>query len=118
MRNAKAIILFGICLLAFHTGVLWAVDPMSDLRVRQLIVEGSVQNFLSKKGDYSCPCPYSKNRTQIDCGQDSAYYTNQGSNWEIGAPQCYPNDVSQDQVEAFRELHNVPEKDVEREKGR
>ena len=64
----------------------------SDAEIRQRIVRQSIAAYPGP-----CACPYNTDRAGRSCGRRSAYSRPGGY-----APQCYPADVSQAEVEAWR----------------
>lgn len=76
-------------------GVAVAAAPaeaQSDAQVRQRIIRQSIASYPG-----ACPCPYNTDRAGRSCGRRSAYSRPGGY-----APLCYPNDVSQAEVDAWR----------------
>ena len=70
------------------------VQPLlSDARIRQLLIRQSLSWYSG-----SCPCPYNVDRGGRRCGGRSAYSRPGGA-----SPFCYPGDVSQADVNAYRE---------------
>jgi hypothetical protein len=72
-----------------------AVYAQSDAQVRQSIVRESIASYPGP-----CACPYNVDRAGRSCGRRSAYSRPGGY-----APLCYPRDVSQAEVEAWRRAH-------------
>lgn len=72
-----------------------AALAQSDAQIRQRIIRGSIAAYPG-----SCPCPYNVDRAGRSCGRRSAYSRPGGY-----APLCYPNDVSQAEVDAWRRDH-------------
>lgn len=64
----------------------------SDAQVRQRIIRQSIAGYAGP-----CPCPYSVMRNGRSCGGRSAYSRPGGA-----APICYPADISQAEVAAWR----------------
>jgi len=56
------------------------------------------QSIASYSGQ--CPCPYNVMRNGSSCGGRSAYSRPGGA-----APLCYPRDVSEGEVQAWRRAH-------------
>ena len=69
-----------------------AAVAQSDAQIRQRLIRESIAGYPS-----SCPCPYSSDRAGRRCGGRSAYNRRGGY-----APLCFPRDVSQAQVAAYR----------------
>jgi len=88
MNMQSLIVAFGVALLATSA----IAKPMTDAQVRQAIIRESIASYPG-----NCPCPYNSARNGSACGGRSAY-SRAGGN----APMCYPRDVSQEQVEAYR----------------
>jgi hypothetical protein len=80
----------------FALGVVLAVTPalafQSDAQVKQRIIRESIAGYAGP-----CPCPYSVMRNGRSCGGRSAYSRPGGA-----APICYPADIGQAQVAAWR----------------
>ena len=68
---------------------------VSDAGIRRLLIDESIAAY-----DGNCPCPYSRARNGSRCGKRSAYNREGGA-----APLCYPNDVSAEMVQAYRDQH-------------
>jgi hypothetical protein len=64
----------------------------SDAQIRQTIIRQSIAAYPGP-----CPCPYSVMRNGRACGGRSAYSRPGGY-----APICYPRDVTQEQIAAYR----------------
>jgi hypothetical protein len=64
----------------------------SDAAIRQKIIQASIAEYPG-----NCPCPYNTDRAGRSCGRRSAYSRPGGY-----APKCYPADVSEAEVRAFR----------------
>ena len=60
--------------------------------IRRILVNQSVARYSG-----SCPCPYNTDRGGRRCGRRSAYSRPGGA-----SPLCYPSDVSDSAVEAYR----------------
>jgi uncharacterized protein YkwD len=67
----------------------------SDAQVREAIVRASVNAYLAT--GRPCACPYNTMRNGASCGGRSAHSRPGGA-----APLCYPSDVSDAEVDAFR----------------
>lgn len=72
-----------------------AALAQSDAEIRQRIVRQSIAAYPGP-----CACPYNTDRAGRSCGRRSAYSRPGGY-----APLCYPRDVSQAEVEAWRRAH-------------
>ena len=64
----------------------------TDAEIRQILVRQSIAGYSG-----SCPCPYNTDRAGRRCGRRSAYSKPGGA-----SPLCYPGDVSDRAVEAYR----------------
>ena len=64
----------------------------TDAEIRQVLVNQSIARYSG-----SCPCPYNTDRGGRRCGGRSAYSRPGGA-----SPLCYPRDVSDAAVEAYR----------------
>lgn len=95
-RTIQAALWLVLCALATPSSL--AADARSDAQVRDLIIQESISSYPG-----NCPCPYNTDRAGRRCGGRSAYSRAGGY-----SPLCYPQDVSDDQVGAYRERHNVP----------
>jgi len=84
-----------IVALAIGGLVLSAASAQSDAQVKQQIIRQSIAAYPGP-----CPCPYSVMRNGRSCGGRSAYSRPGGY-----APICYPADISQAEVRAWRESH-------------
>jgi len=75
--------------------VLSAASAQSDAQVKQQIIRQSIAAYPGP-----CPCPYSVMRNGRSCGGRSAYSRPGGA-----APICYPADIGQAEVAAWRDSH-------------
>jgi hypothetical protein len=77
-------------------GAVVAAHPaearLSDAQVRQRIIQESIDSYPG-----NCPCPYSTDRAGRRCGGRSAYSRPGGY-----SPKCFPSDVSDGEVRAYR----------------
>ena len=64
----------------------------TDEQIRQLLINQSIARYSG-----SCPCPYNTDRGGRRCGGRSAYSRPGGA-----SPLCYPGDVSDEAVAAYR----------------
>ena len=78
--------------LGFAVVAVPAEARKSDAEIRRAIVERSIANY-----EGNCPCPYNRDRAGRSCGRRSAYSRPGGA-----SPKCYPSDVSQAEVNAWR----------------
>jgi hypothetical protein len=69
--------------------------PLTDLQIRNILIEESIAAYPG-----NCPCPYSVARNGSRCGGRSAWSRPGGA-----SPYCYPKDVSNEEVRAYREEH-------------
>jgi hypothetical protein len=75
-----------------------AREPLSDAQVRQVIIQESIAHYQGT--DHPCACPYNLARNGSSCGGRSAYSRPGGAE-----PLCYPKDVSDGMVAAWRRAH-------------
>lgn len=68
----------------------------TDSEIRQLLIRQSIARYSG-----SCPCPYYVDRAGRRCGARSAYSRPGGA-----APLCYPEDVTEQMIAAFRAATN------------
>lgn len=95
MKN-KTIICLMIMLLP---GSSYAIRGMTDNEVRKNIIDGFTSSF---KGD--CACPENKDSKGNRCGDSSAYFKSNSDN----SVKCYPADVTEDEVQDYRDQYNIP----------
>jgi hypothetical protein len=65
---------------------------LDDARIREAMIADSIAQYRG-----NCPCPYSTMRNGRNCGTRSAYSKPGGA-----APLCYPGDISDAMVQAYR----------------
>jgi hypothetical protein len=70
-----------------------AVTP--DEEIKQHLIDESISAYSG-----SCACPYNSARNGSRCGKRSAWSKPGGAD-----PLCYKDDVSEEQVEAWRRAH-------------
>lgn len=78
--------------------LLFAIPALareSDAQVRQHIIDKSIASYPG-----SCPCPYNTDRAGRRCGARSAYSRPGGI-----SPRCYPSDVTEADIAAYRASH-------------
>jgi len=80
----------------------FALLPLSafastDAEIRDMIIKESIQSYPG-----NCPCPYNTMRNGRRCGGRSAYSRPGGR-----APICFPKDVTDQMVQAYRARHNL-----------
>ena len=68
---------------------------LSDAQIKKILIEESIAAY-----DGNCPCPYSRARNGSRCGKRSAHSREGGA-----APLCYPEDVSAEMVQRYRDEH-------------
>lgn len=89
--------LAGALALVWVHGVAVTADAegkkRSDAQIRQILIDESIAAYSG-----NCPCPYSTARNGSRCGRRSAYSREGGA-----APLCYPKDVTDEMVQAWRE---------------
>ncbi|MNL12784.1 hypothetical protein D3C87_1336610 [compost metagenome] len=66
---------------------------LSVSKIKELIIKDSIENTPG-----NCPCPYHGDRRGRACGGRSAYSRPGGY-----SPKCYPDDISNAEVEIFRQ---------------
>ena len=70
-----------------------AADPvLTDAEIRRILIRQSLSRYRG-----NCPCPYNTDRAGRSCGRRSAYSRPGGA-----SPLCYPEDVSDAAVRAYR----------------
>ena len=69
----------------------------TDAEVRDLIIKESIQSYPG-----NCPCPYNTMKNGRSCGGRSAYSKPGGR-----SPLCFPQDVTDQMVQAYRAQHNL-----------
>lgn len=88
--------------LATHARETPAQDTrrrLTDAQVRQQLIRESIEEY-----DGNCPCPYFTDARGRRCGGRSAWSRAGGAE-----PYCYPRDVPQEAVEAWRASHEATE---------
>lgn len=68
-------------------------NAQSTDEIKRKIIEQSIASYSG-----NCPCPYNTDRAGRRCGARSAYSRPGGA-----SPKCYPEDVSEAEVRAFRQ---------------
>ena len=71
-------------------------SPLTGAEIRSILIRQSIARYSG-----SCPCPYNSDRAGRRCGRRSAYSRPGGA-----SPLCYPSDVSDGAVEAYRRRPN------------
>jgi hypothetical protein len=84
-----------LILVVIQPGRAWARGGESDAAIRQKIIQASIAEYPG-----NCPCPYNTDRAGRSCGRRSAYSRPGGY-----APKCFPADVSEAEVRAYRVSH-------------
>lgn len=79
-------------ILSWPLGLSAEEQSPTDDEIRRAIIAESIASYSG-----SCPCPYNVDRAGRRCGKRSAYSKPGGYE-----PLCYPEDVSDDMVEAYR----------------
>jgi hypothetical protein len=98
--NARRLV-FGVLAVALLlVGLAFGVQmlPRSDDSVRQSITQQSIGEFLAT--GRVCPCPFSLDRLGRRCVAQSEYTKSGGTR-----PICFPDDVSDTMVQAWRASH-------------
>ena len=67
-------------------------SPPTDAEIRRILINQSIARYSG-----SCPCPYNSDRAGRRCGRRSAHSRPGGA-----SPLCYPGDVSDGAVAAYR----------------
>jgi hypothetical protein len=75
-----------------------AREPLSDAQVRQAIIQESIARYQAT--GHPCACPDNLARNGSRCGGRSAYSRPGGA-----SPLCFPQDVSDAMVRAWRRGH-------------
>ena len=70
---------------------------VTDQEVRDMMIKESISSYPG-----NCPCPYNTMRNGRSCGGRSAYSRPGGR-----SPLCYPKDVTDPMVKAYRARHNL-----------
>lgn len=70
---------------------------VTDQQIREMMIKESLQSYPG-----NCPCPYNTMKNGQSCGGRSAYSRPGGR-----SPLCYPKDVSDQMVKAYRTQHNL-----------
>ncbi len=94
-RLARSVGVF-LFIVAVSFGTAWSQTSKktekTDEQIKQEIIRASIAGYSG-----NCPCPYNTDRAGRQCGRRSAYSRPGG-----GAPLCYPSDVTQKMVDAYR----------------
>ncbi len=97
--SARIVLATAVGITALTSTFATAAYPRgaSDAQVRRLVIQQAIATSSS-----ACPCPYSKTRKGKLCGPHSLY------GQRGGVPmQCYPRDVSDQDVDAYRNEHGL-----------
>lgn len=89
----QAWLLLGLVLMA--GGAAAKKTPASDDEIKQKLIEASISAYSG-----SCACSYNQARNGSRCGGRSAWSKPGGAE-----PLCYKNDVSEEEVNAWRRAH-------------
>ena len=68
-------------------------SSMTDTEIKQALIRESISRYSG-----NCPCPYNTDRAGRRCGKRSAYSRPGGA-----SPLCYPQDVSQERMDTYRQ---------------
>ncbi|KUM42922.1 hypothetical protein [Pseudomonas sp. EpS/L25] len=98
MRSQLLAVAFSLSALAAPAFALQGV--VSDDQVAQQIIKESIANYPGP-----CACPYNHARNGSSCGRRSAYSRAGGYN-----TVCYREDVSADDIKAYRGQHGLAAK--------
>jgi hypothetical protein len=75
-----------------------AQEAPTDAQIRDAIIKESIASYMAT--GHPCACPYNVARNGSSCGARSAYSRPGGA-----APLCYPPDISDQMVAAWRRSH-------------
>lgn len=100
MRSKACIVAFALTILA--TPVFALQGTVSDDQIAQEIIKESIASYPGP-----CACPYNHARNGSSCGRRSAYSRAGGYN-----TLCYREDVSADDILAYREQYGLAVKQV------
>ena len=89
-----------LTMILFLPTVCLGIKSMTDTEIKEEIVKGSTNDF-----EGECPCPFSKDQAGKECGDKSAYFVYQS----VNRPICFVDDITQDQVKAYRRKYNIPQ---------
>lgn len=93
-RNFAALVLCGMAAVTLTTSSA-ARSPISDAQIKQRLIQASIASYPG-----TCACPYNSARNGSSCGGRSAWSRGGGY-----SPLCYPRDVSNAEVVAWRASH-------------
>jgi hypothetical protein len=82
--------------LLLLTPVSSQAQRLSDAEIRQQMIKESIASYSG-----NCPCPYNRASNGSSCGKRSAYSRPGGA-----SPLCYPDDISQKMIDAYRHAHD------------
>ena len=88
---------------SFNSGTFW---PSYGLDITNSTQERIPPEDIAPTLKCPCPCPYSTNDKNQECGQSSAYYQYPIQH----RPKCYPEDIKDWEVNDFRSSHEIPYK--------
>jgi hypothetical protein len=83
--------------LVVASSALCLADTLTDSQVRQIMIKQSIGSYPG-----NCPCPYNLASNGSQCGKRSAWSKPGGY-----APLCYPGDITDDMVRAYRAQHGL-----------
>jgi hypothetical protein len=81
--------------LVVVSSALCLADTLTDTQIRQIMIKQSIASYPG-----NCPCPYNKASNGSQCGKRSAWSKPGGYE-----PLCYPSDISDEAVKAWRAQH-------------
>jgi hypothetical protein len=93
--------LAGALALVWVQGVAFLGDAegkkktLNDAQIRVILIDESIAAYSG-----NCPCPYSRASNGSRCGRRSAHSRAGGE-----APLCFPQDVSKEMVQEYRDTH-------------
>lgn len=88
------VVLFAaLAALPMHVARAKGPKRLTDLAIRKVLIRESIAAYPG-----NCPCPYSTASNGSRCGGRSAWSRPGGE-----APYCYPQDVPDEEVQAYRQ---------------
>jgi hypothetical protein len=89
--------ILGLALALVALPTLALAETLTDDQVRDRIIQESIASYPG-----NCPCPYNRASNGSKCGKRSAWSKAGGY-----APLCYPDDISKEMVDGYRERHGI-----------
>jgi len=99
----RRIAVFGL-IIALAAMIFWAniahaqSAKLTDAQIVAKIIQVSRDDYYAT--GHPCACPYDRARNGSSCGRRSAYSRPGGAE-----PKCYPKDISEVEIEAYRQSH-------------